>query len=126
MKARDVFLNILWFLLGGEVLFLLYCLGGLLMMLTVIGIPFGVEAIKLGGLCLSPFGSEIGNLEGIHGLRFIFNVVWFITVGWLIALAHLFLALIFAITFIGLPFAYQHYKLANVGSFPFGKVIVIW
>ncbi|TPX58454.1 hypothetical protein PhCBS80983_g03143 [Powellomyces hirtus] len=126
MRARDVFLNIIWFLLGGEVLFLLYCIGGLIMMLTIIGIPFGMEAIKLGGLSLSPFGSEIANLEGIQGKRFIFNILWFITFGWLIAVLHLLLALIFAVTFIGLPFAFQHWKLACVGAFPFGKVIVHW
>ncbi|KAI8821718.1 uncharacterized protein EV422DRAFT_566795 [Fimicolochytrium jonesii] len=124
MRARDVLLNILWFLLGGEVLFLLYCIGGLLMMITIVGIPFGIEAIKLGSLSLLPFGAAVGNLPGIHGLRFVFNVVWFLVIGWIIALFHFLLSLIFAVTIIGLPFAYEHWKLGFVGAFPFGKIIV--
>ncbi|TPX66951.1 hypothetical protein SpCBS45565_g04129 [Spizellomyces sp. 'palustris'] len=95
-------------------------------MLTIVGFPFGIEAIKLGALALLPFGSEIAAREGVNGCRFFFNILWFLLFGWGIALIHLLLALIFAVTIIGLPFAYQHWKLAFVGAFPFGKIILYW
>ncbi|KAI9092435.1 hypothetical protein DFS34DRAFT_633577 [Phlyctochytrium arcticum] len=126
MGVLNVLMNILWIVLGGEILFLFYCLGGVLFMLTIIGFPFGVEAIKLGGLALLPFGAEVGSREGVDGLRFFCNIIWFVLFGWIIALMHVLLAVIFAITIIGLPFAYQHWKLAFVGAFPFGKLILHW
>ncbi|KAI9002704.1 hypothetical protein BC832DRAFT_560648 [Gaertneriomyces semiglobifer] len=127
MRVREVLGNILWFIFGGALIFLFYCLGGLILCLTIVGIPFGIEAFKLGALALLPFGSEIGErIDPLTGLRFVFNILWFLLFGWEIALLHLILALIFAVTIIGLPFAYQHFKLAAVGMLPFGKVIVHW
>ena len=116
--------NIVWFVFGGLWSFLGYSLGALLMCLTLVGIPFGVQAFKLGVASLAPFGKEI--IEGPHSnspLRLVFNVIWLVLCGWEIALAHLSLALLLALTVVGLPFAYQHLKLVPLCLLPFGKAL---
>lgn len=113
--------NIIWFVFGGFIIFLAYVLGGLLLCLTIIGIPFGIQCFKLSILGLAPFGQEIRETEPPGGcLSVIMNVIWIILPGLELALIHLFLALLFAITIIGLPFAAQHLKMTRLALLPFG------
>ena len=117
--------NILWLILGGFFAGLGHIIGGLLLCLTIIGIPFGVQSIKLGVATMVPFGKEV--VESPHAnstLRVIFNLVWLILFGWEIALTHLVSALILAVTIIGLPFAKQHIKLIPLALFPFGRDLI--
>lgn len=118
--------NILWIIFGGGlILFFEYFLGGLLLCLTIVGIPFGMQCIKLSGLALLPFGREIRNTEKSTGcLATAMNIIWIITVGLVISVTHLIFALLCAVTIIGIPFAKQHVKLASLGLAPFGKVVV--
>ena len=114
--------NIIWLIFGGFVAGIGYILGGLLVCLTIIGIPFGLQAIKLGIATLAPFGKEIVATEESRSLlSMIFNVIWLIFIGWEIALAHLASAVVLAITIIGIPFAIQHIKLIPLALFPFGR-----
>jgi len=114
--------NIIWLIFGGFFTGLGYILGGLGICLTIIGIPFGVQAIKLGIASLTPFGKEIVEVENADSpLRLIFNVIWILLFGWEIAIAHLVFGLILAITIIGLPFAKQHFKLLVIALLPFGR-----
>ena len=114
--------NIVWLIFGGFLCGMGYILGGLLTCLTIIGIPFGVQSIKLGAATLTPFGKEIRIRENSGGiLETIFNILWAVLFGWEIAVAHLTSAVILAITIIGLPFARQHIKLIPLAIFPFGK-----
>jgi uncharacterized membrane protein YccF (DUF307 family) len=114
--------NIIWLVFGGFLTGLGYILGGLGICLTIIGIPFGLQAIKLGIASLTPFGKEIVELEDADSpLRLIFNVIWIFLFGWEIAIAHLVFGLILAITIIGLPFAKQHFKLLVIALLPFGR-----
>ena len=114
--------NIIWLIFGGFIAGLGYILGGLSICLTIIGIPFGVQAIKLGWATMAPFGKENVVDENSSGiLLMIFNVIWVILFGWEIALAHLTSALILFITIIGIPFAQQHLKLIPMALFPFGR-----
>ncbi len=114
--------NIIWLIFGGFVAGIGYILGGLLVCLTIIGIPFGLQAIKLGIATLAPFGKEIVATEESGSLiSMIFNVIWLIFIGWEIALAHLASAVVLAITIIGIPFAIQHIKLIPLALFPFGR-----
>ena len=114
-------LNIIWFLLGGFVVFLAYLLGGLILCLTIIGIPFGIQCFKLSILGLAPFGKEIQDTEPPGGaLAVIMNIIWILLPGLELALIHLFLAAVFAITIIGLPFAAQHLKMTRLALLPFG------
>ncbi|MDZ7272046.1 MAG: YccF domain-containing protein [candidate division KSB1 bacterium] len=116
--------NILWILLGGFLIFLLYLFGGLILCLTVIGIPFGVQCFKLSVLALVPFGRRVVSTERLTGcLATFMNVLWLLVAGLEIAVLHLVLAALLALTIIGLPFAKQHLKLANLALVPFGRRI---
>jgi uncharacterized membrane protein YccF (DUF307 family) len=116
--------NLLWIILGGEIIFLIYLLGGLLLCLTIVGIPFGVQLIKLSLLGLAPFGKEVNTTGSARDLlAIIMNVLWWVFGGVEVAIVHLVLALIFAITIIGLPFARQHMKLVKLALVPFGATI---
>ncbi len=117
--------NILWIIFGGGIiLFLEYFLGGLLLCLTIIGIPFGLQCIKLSFLALLPFGKEVVHNESSSGcLSVIMNIIWILVGGIWVALTHLVFALICAITIIGIPFALQHMKLVGLSFAPFGKEI---
>ena len=118
-------LNVLWVVLGGGFLICLeYMVGGLLLCLTVVGIPFGVQCFKIAGLGLMPFGKEIRDdpqAAGSGCLGLAMNVLWFLVAGLWICLSHLGLALASAVTIIGIPFALQHLKLALLALAPFGK-----
>jgi len=117
-------MNLLWIVLGGFLIFLFYLIGGLVLCLTIVGIPFGVQLFKLSLLALSPFGKEVnteGSASGLLGI--VMNVLWWIFGGVEAAIVHLVLALILAITIVGLPFAKQHIKLLKLALVPFGARI---
>ena len=121
----SILLNILWFVLGGFLVSLAYILGGILLCLTIIGIPFGIQCFKLSILGMAPFGKEIRETEPPGGcLAVVMNVIWIILPGLELALIHLFLAAFFAITIIGLPFAAQHLKMTRLAILPFGFRVV--
>jgi uncharacterized membrane protein YccF (DUF307 family) len=114
--------NILWLIFGGFIAALGYILGGILTCLTIIGIPFGLQAIKLGFAMLTPFGKDVVvSQKADDPIRLIFDIIWLVLFGWEIAIAHLVSALILAITIIGLPFAKQHFKLTILALLPFGR-----
>ena len=114
--------NIIWLIFGGLLAGLGYILGGLLICLTIVGIPFGVQTMKLGVATLAPFGKDIVELPDANSpLRLIFNVIWVVFFGWEIALAHAGSALFLALTIIGIPFAMQHVKLIPLALLPFGR-----
>lgn len=117
--------NILWIILGGGlVIFFEYLIGGIFLCLTIIGMPFGIQCIKLSYLGLVPFGRKIMSSESSSGcLSTIMNIVWILTGGIWIALTHVVFAVILAVTIIGLPFSKQHMKLAALAIAPFGKRI---
>ena len=117
----SVLLNILWFIFGGFLVSLAYILGGILLCITIIGIPFGIQCFKLSVLGLIPFGHEIRETDPPGGaLAVIMNIIWIILPGLELALIHLALAFLFALTIIGLPFAVQHLKMTRLAILPFG------
>lgn len=117
--------NILWFILGGFLVGLGLILGGIGLLITILGIPFGIQAIKLGVASFAPFGKEVVEREGADSsLRILFNVLWIVFFGWELAVAHLVLALLLAITILGIPFARQHLKLIPLSLLPFGRDLV--
>ena len=117
--------NILWIVLGGGlILFFEYLIGGLVLCLTIVGIPFGVQCIKLSLLALLPFGKEVRHIKSHAGcLATIMNIIWILLGGILIAATHVLFGLACAITIIGLPFAKQHLKLAALSLTPFGHEV---
>lgn len=114
--------NIIWLIFGGFLAGIGYILGGLLVCVTIIGIPFGQQAIKLGVATMTPFGREIvPTPEAGSLLNMVLNIIWIVVIGWGIAVTHLTSALILAVTIIGIPFALQHLKLIPLALFPFGR-----
>jgi uncharacterized membrane protein YccF (DUF307 family) len=114
--------NLVWLIFGGFLAGLGYLFGGLMLCLTIIGIPFGLQAFKIGAATFTPFGREVREFENANSVTStIFNMIWIILFGWEIALAHLIHGLLLAITIIGLPFAKQHFKLIPLALLPFGR-----
>ena len=117
--------NILWIFIGGGIfIFLEYLLGGLILCLTIVGIPFGIQAFRLAALSLTPFGKEVVQAQQSQGcLSTLMNIIWILVGGIWIALTHVIFAVLMAITIIGIPFARQHVKLAAFSFTPFGYQI---
>jgi uncharacterized membrane protein YccF (DUF307 family) len=117
--------NLLWIILGGGIfIFLFYLIGGFLLCLTIVGIPFGVQLIKLAFLALAPFGHEVDTTGSAGGfIPILMNVLWWVFGGVEVAIVHLVFALLMAITIIGLPFARQHMKMVMLALVPFGARI---
>jgi len=117
--------NILWFILGGFLAVIGYALGGVVMCLTIVGIPFGIQAFKLAGAVFAPFGKVVEEREGAGGCTsVVLNVIWILLPGLELAITHLVLAVLLAITLVGIPFARQHIKLIPMALMPFGRHLV--
>ena len=116
--------NILWFLLGGFLVALIYYLIGFLMCISIVGIPFGVQLFKFGTYSLWPFGHEIADKPGEPGcLSAAMDVVWIMCGWWEIAVLHLLFGVILCITIVGIPFGLQHFKMIVPALLPFGKTV---
>ena len=119
--------NIIWLLFGGLATGIGWWVAGLLAAITIIGIPFAIAAFRIGAFSFWPFGRDIVDRPESEGMRLLIllgNIVWILLGGIWLALAHLFFALLLAITIIGIPFAVQHLKLAHLSLTPYGKMIV--
>ena len=118
-------LNLLWLIFGGLWACLMHLFFGFLLCITIIGIPFGLQCIKMGLLALWPFGSKVVKKESYHGcLNAFMNVLWFFVGGVWIWLTHVFFGLLFYITIIGIPFGKMHFRLAGLALTPFGREVV--
>jgi uncharacterized membrane protein YccF (DUF307 family) len=117
--------NIIWLLFGGIITAIEYLVASVVMMLTIIGIPFGIQTLKLAGLALWPFNKKIVYKEGQPGcLSTFMNILWILTGGIWISLSHILFGVLLGITIIGIPWAKQHFKLAGLAIAPFGKDFV--
>lgn len=117
--------NIVWLVFGGIIIAIEYCIGSLLLMITIVGIPFGVQTLKLAGLAMWPFGrTTVVHSRASGCLYIIMNLFWLIFGGLCIALSHAVVGAIFCITIIGIPFGMQHFKLVSLALTPFGRDIV--
>ena len=118
-------MNVLWLVFGGILTAVEYKIASLLMMITIVGIPFGFQTLKLSMLALCPFGREIRSCPGDGGcLSVLMNIIWILVGGIWISLSHLAFGVLLFITVIGIPFGLQHFKLAGLALTPFGKEIV--
>jgi len=117
--------NILWFVLAGIWLAIGYTLAGLLMCITIIGIPFGVQAFKLAGFVLWPFGrTVVAKPEALGVLDIVFNLLWLFFAGWELFLLSVAAGILLCITIIGIPFGIQAFKLSVLALWPFGSTVV--
>ncbi|MEN6349687.1 MAG: YccF domain-containing protein [Syntrophomonas sp.] len=115
--------NIIWLLIGGILAAFLWAVAGLILCITIIGIPFGLQCLKIAYFVLWPFGKEI-ELGHFGAGGFILNIIWIIVFGWEFAVTHAVIGLLFCITIIGIPFGLQHFKFAQLGLIPFGAKIL--
>jgi uncharacterized membrane protein YccF (DUF307 family) len=117
--------NILWLIFGGLVIAVEYFIGSLALMVTIIGIPFGLQTLKMGMLAIWPFGRDTRVHPRASGcLYIIMNVLWLLCGGLYITITHALFGLLLCITIIGIPFGRQHFKLTAVALNPFGRDIV--
>lgn len=117
--------NIIWFVFGGVFVAIEYLISSVAMMVTIIGIPFGLQSLKMAEVALWPFDKKVIPSQASSGcISFIMNIIWFFVGGLPIAITHLLFGLLFYITIIGIPFGNQHFKLMKLAFVPFGKTIV--
>jgi uncharacterized membrane protein YccF (DUF307 family) len=117
-------LNIIWLVLCGWWMALLYALAGAVMCVLIITIPFGLQAFKLAGFMLWPFGRTVVRRAGAGAPSVVGNVLWVVLVGWELAIGHLVSAFLLGITIIGIPLALANLKLIPISLFPFGRRVV--
>ena len=121
----NIVMNLLWMLFGGIITAIGYLVASLGLMITIIGIPFGIQTLKLSLLALCPFGKEVHTTPQAGGcLNIIMNILWLLFGGIETCVAHVLFGLFLCITIIGIPFGRQHFKLAAIALTPFGKQIV--
>jgi len=117
--------NLIWLIFGGIVIAIEYFIGSIILMITIIGIPFGIQTLKMAALAIWPFGRDTRVHDRASGcLYIIMNIIWLLTGGLWIALTHAIFGLILCITIIGIPFGLQHFKLTAIALSPFGRDIV--
>jgi uncharacterized membrane protein YccF (DUF307 family) len=117
--------NIIWLVFGGIIIAVEYLIGSMILIISIIGIPFGIQTLKMASLSLWPFGRETKMHTRSSGcLYIIMNVLWLVTGGLLIAVTHAIFGFILCITIIGIPFGLQHFKLTSIALSPFGRDIV--
>ncbi|HBL83886.1 MAG: hypothetical protein A2Y17_00225 [Clostridiales bacterium GWF2_38_85] len=114
--------NILWAIFGGFIQFLLWGVTGLLLCITLIGIPFGLQCFKIAGFVLWPFGRDV--IYGGSAPSFLMNILWILFCGWELAVSAIVLGLLYCITLILIPFGIQSFKFAKLALMPFGTRIV--
>jgi uncharacterized membrane protein YccF (DUF307 family) len=132
MSPVSLLLNILWIVIGGFWMAVGWVVAGIIMAITIVGLPWARAAFTIAGYTLLPFGQRAVSREDYFGrsdigtgvLGMIGNIIWFVLAGWWLALGHLVTAVILAVTIVGIPFAWAHLKLAGIALWPIGKVIV--
>lgn len=118
-------LNVIWLLLAGIELALIYAVTGFGLCLTVVGIPIGIQLFKLAGFAIWPFGRAAVPVPGANAaVSAIGNLVWIVLVGWWLALVHVILGLVLCVTIIGIPFGLAVLKMTGLALWPFGRTIV--
>jgi len=117
--------NLIWLVFGGIIIAIEYFIGSIILMITIVGIPFGLQTLKMGALAIWPFGRDTRVHSRASGCLYILmNVLWLLTGGLWIALTHAVFGLILCITIIGIPFGLQHFKLTSIALSPFGRDLV--
>ncbi|HEX2969683.1 MAG TPA: YccF domain-containing protein [Bacteroidales bacterium] len=117
--------NLIWLIFGGILVAIEYFIGSIVLFITIIGIPFGLQTLKMASIALWPFGRDTRVHERAGGCLYILmNIIWLLTGGLWIAITHAFFGLLLCITIIGIPFGLQHFKLTAIALNPFGRDIV--
>jgi len=132
MSFLSLLLNILWIVFGGLWMAVAWVIAAVIMAITIIGIPWARAAFNIALYTLLPFGQKaVSRAEytgqediGTGPLGVVGNIIWLLLAGWWLALGHLVFAILLAVTIIGIPFAWAHFKLAALALWPIGRMIV--
>src|SRR5438093_12747653 len=132
VSVMSLLLNLLWILFGGLWMAVGWAIAAVIMVITIIGLPWARAAFSIAVYTLLPFGqTAVSRAEyfgrediGTGPLGILGNLVWLILAGWWLALGHLVIAVLLALTIVGIPFAWAHLKLAGLALWPIGQVIV--
>jgi uncharacterized membrane protein YccF (DUF307 family) len=132
MSTVSLLLNILWIVFGGLLMAVGWIIAAVLMAITIVGLPWTRAAFNIAAYTLLPFDQKaVSRAEysgkddvGTGPLGVLGNIVWLVLAGWWLALGHLIHAILFAVTIVGIPFAWAHLKLAGIALWPIGKMIV--
>jgi uncharacterized membrane protein YccF (DUF307 family) len=117
--------NLVWLIFGGIIIAIEYLIGSIALFITIIGVPFGIQTLKMAALAIWPFGRDTRVHSRASGCLYILmNVIWLLCGGIWIALTHAIFGLLLCITIIGIPFGLQHFKLTSIALNPFGRDIV--
>ena len=116
-------MNVLWFIFGGWISGTLWLLAGCLLAITIVGLPWTPAAFRIAGFSYWPFGRIVIDRDDGIGSGCL-NILWLVLAGWWLALHHIILAVPLAISIIGIPFAWQHVKLAQLSLVPVGKAVI--
>jgi uncharacterized membrane protein YccF (DUF307 family) len=118
-------LNIIWLVFAGFWLAVGYLIAGVVLAITIIGLPFAKQSLKLGGYALWPFGRALVQSPTRHkSLSAIGNVLWFVLAGWWLALGHVATGIALCLTIIGIPLGIADFKMAGAALVPFGRTVV--
>lgn len=137
MSALSLVGNILFFIFGGFVTALLWFIGGLVALITVVGAPLFRLCMNNAKMALAPFGKDVVKLSdlkrakgedqhhaGLKGIGVAFNIIWFFTFGMMLFITHVISGIALFIPIFTIPFGLQHFKLAVTGLFPAGRRVV--
>ncbi len=118
-------LNIIWLVFAGFWMAVGYLVAAVLLAITIIGLPFAKQSLKLGGYALWPFGRALVQSPTRHkSLSAIGNVLWFVLAGWWLALGHIVTGIALCLTIIGIPFGIADFKMAGAALVPFGRTVI--
>ena len=125
-------LNVLWFIFGGWISWLAWMLAGVILAITIVGLPWSAAAVRIGLFSYAPFGRHVVPRRAMNGrgdlgtgpLGFLLNVVWVLLAGWWLALHHVLIGVAQCVSLIGIPFGLQHFKLALISFAPVGQTVV--
>jgi len=117
--------NLVWLIFGGIIIAIEYFIGSIILMITIVGIPFGIQTLKMSAMAIWPFGRDTRVQSRASGCLYILmNILWLVCGGLWIAITHAIFGAILCITIIGIPFGLQHFKLTAIALSPFGRDIV--
>ena len=121
MGGMNTLGNILWLILGGLELAVAWAIIGIVLCITIVGIPLGIQAFKMAGLTLTPFGKSVVYGGGVGSL--LANIIWVVLVGIWMAIGYMIAGVLNCITVIGVPFGIQSFKMAKLALWPFGAQV---
>ena len=117
-------LNIIWLVLEGLWMAILYVLAGIICCVLIITIPFGIASFRIAGYVLWPFGRTVVPRADAGAAALIGNVLWIILFGWWLALGHMIAGIALCLTIIGIPLGIASFKIIPITLAPLGVQIV--